>query len=238
MNEILNEISSRIEKIESQNRKSNVGKIVAIADGVARLDGLSEAMYNEMISFKDGIFGIALNLGEDEVGCVMLGDASNLNEGDEGRTTGKLLSVPVGKSLLGRVVDVLGRPIDGKGDIASSEFYPVEKIAPGILPRRSVNQPLQTGILEVDAMIPVGRGQRELIIGDRCTGKTSIALDTIINQARINREGLASGDPDFRPVYSIYVAIGQKNANIARTIQLLEKHGAMEYTIIVAASVR
>ena len=236
MNEILNEISSRIEKIESQNRKSNVGKIVAIADGVARLDGLSEAMYNEMISFKDGIFGIALNLGEDEVGCVMLGDASNLNEGDEGRTTGKLLSVPVGKSLLGRVVDVLGRPIDGKGDIASSEFYPVEKIAPGILPRRSVNQPLQTGILEVDAMIPVGRGQRELIIGDRCTGKTSIALDTIINQARINKEGLASGDPDFRPVYSIYVAIGQKNANIARTIQLLEKHGAMEYTIIVAAS--
>lgn len=193
-------------------------------------------MYNEMISFKGGVFGIALNLGEDEVGCVLLGDVSNLNEGDEGQTTGKLLSVPVGKNLLGRVVDVLGRPIDGKGDIISDEFYPVEKIAPGILPRRSVNQPLQTGILEVDAMIPIGRGQRELIIGDRCTGKTSIALDTIINQARINRQGLESGNPDFRPVYSIYVAIGQKNANIARTIQLLEKHGAMEYTIIVAAS--
>lgn len=175
-------------------------------------------------------------MGEDEVGCVLLGDVSNLNEGDEGQTTGKLLSVPVGKNLLGRVVDVLGRPIDGKGDIISDEFYPVEKIAPGILPRRSVNQPLQTGILEVDAMIPIGRGQRELIIGDRCTGKTSIALDTIINQARINRQGLESGNPDFRPVYSIYVAIGQKNANIARTIQLLEKHGAMEYTIIVAAS--
>jgi ATP synthase F1, alpha subunit len=236
MNDILNEISSRIKKIESQNRKSNVGKITAIADGVARLDGLSDAMYNEMISFKGGVFGIALNLGEDEVGCVLLGDVSNLNEGDEGQTTGKLLSVPVGKNLLGRVVDVLGRPIDGKGDIISDEFYPVEKIAPGILPRRSVNQPLQTGILEVDAMIPIGRGQRELIIGDRCTGKTSIALDTIINQARINRQGLESGNPDFRPVYSIYVAIGQKNANIARTIQLLEKHGAMEYTIIVAAS--
>lgn len=236
MNDILNEISSRIKKIESQNRKSNVGKITAIADGVARLDGLSDAMYNEMISFKGGVFGIALNLGEDEVGCVLLGDVSNLNEGDEGQTTGKLLSVPVGKNLLGRVVDVLGRPIDGKGDIISNEFYPVEKIAPGILPRRSVNQPLQTGILEVDAMIPIGRGQRELIIGDRCTGKTSIALDTIINQARINRQGLESGNPDFRPVYSIYVAIGQKNANIARTIQLLEKHGAMEYTIIVAAS--
>ncbi len=236
MNDILNEISSRIKKIESQNRKSNVGKITAIADGVARLDGLSDAMYNEMISFNGGVFGIALNLGEDEVGCVLLGDVSNLNEGDEGQTTGKLLSVPVGKNLLGRVVDVLGRPIDGKGDIISDEFYPVEKIAPGILPRRSVNQPLQTGILEVDAMIPIGRGQRELIIGDRCTGKTSIALDTIINQARINRQGLESGNPDFRPVYSIYVAIGQKNANIARTIQLLEKHGAMEYTIIVAAS--
>ena len=236
MNDILNEISSRIKKIESQNRKSNVGKITAIADGVARLDGLSDAMYNEMISFKGGVFGIALNLGEDEVGCVLLGDVSNLNEGDEGQTTGKLLSVPVGKNLLGRVVDVLGRPIDGKGDIISDEFYPVEKIAPGILPRRSVNQPLQTGILEVDAMIPIGRGQRELIIGDRCTGKTSIALDTIINQARINRQGLESGNPNFRPVYSIYVAIGQKNANIARTIQLLEKHGAMEYTIIVAAS--
>lgn len=236
MNDILNEISSRIKKIESQNRKSNVGKITAIADGVARLDGLSDAMYNEMISFKGGVFGIALNLGEDEVGCVLLGNVSNLNEGDEGQTTGKLLSVPVGKNLLGRVVDVLGRPIDGKGDIISDEFYPVEKIAPGILPRRSVNQPLQTGILEVDAMIPIGRGQRELIIGDRCTGKTSIALDTIINQARINRQGLESGNPDFRPVYSIYVAIGQKNANIARTIQLLEKHGAMEYTIIVAAS--
>lgn len=236
MNEILNQISSRIEKIESRNRKANVGKIIALADGVARLDGLSEAMYNEMIGFKNGIFGIALNLGEDEVGCVLLGDVSGLNEGDEGHTTGKLLSVPVGKELLGRVVDVLGRPIDGKGEIAAKEFYPVEKIAPGILPRKSVNQPLQTGILEVDSMIPVGRGQRELIIGDRCTGKTSIALDTIINQARINKEGLASGDESFRPVYSIYVAIGQKNANIARTIQLLEKHGAMEYTIIVAAS--
>ena len=236
MNDILNEISSRIKEIKAQGSKSNVGKITAFADGVARLDGLSDAMYNEMISFKNGVFGIALNLGEDEVGCVMLGDATTLNEGDEGKTTGKLLSVPVGKNLLGRVVDVLGRPIDGKGEIKCDEYYPVEKIAPGILPRRSVNQPLQTGILEVDAMIPIGRGQRELIIGDRCTGKTSIALDTIINQARINREGLASGDPDFRPVYSIYVAIGQKNANIARTIQLLEKHGALEYTIIVSAS--
>lgn len=236
MNEILKEINAKIEALESAGNRRNVGKITALADGVARLDGLSQAMYNEMIAFKNGVFGIALNLGETEVGCVLLGDTSSLNEGDEGQTTGKLLSVPVGKCLLGRVVDVLGRPLDGKGDIAAEEFYPVEKIAPGILPRKSVNQPLQTGILEVDAMIPVGRGQRELIIGDRCTGKTSIALDTIINQARINREGLASGDKDFRPVYSVYVAIGQKNANIARTIQLLEKHDALEYTIIVVAS--
>lgn len=236
MNEILNEISRRISNIESANRKSNVGKITSLADGIAHLNGLSEVMYNEMIAFDGGVFGIALNLGEDEVGCVLLGDVSSLKEGDEGRTTGKLLSVPVGKNLLGRVVDVLGRPIDGKGEISADEYYPVEKIAPGILPRKSVNQPLQTGILEIDAMIPIGRGQRELIIGDRSTGKTSIALDTIINQARINREGLNGGAPDFRPVYSIYVAIGQKNANIARTIQLLEKHGALEYTIIVAAS--
>ena len=236
MNDILNDINAKIQALESVNRHSNVGKIVALADGVARLSGLSEAMYNEMISFKDDIFGIALNLGENEVGCVLLGDTANLNEGDEAKTTGKLLSVPVGKELLGRVVDVLGRPLDNKGEINAKEFYPVEKIAPGILPRKSVNQPLQTGILEVDAMIPIGRGQRELIIGDRQTGKTSIAIDTIINQAKINKEGLASGDKDFRPVYSVYVAIGQKNANIARTIQLLEAHNALEYTIIVAAS--
>ncbi len=236
MDEILNEINSKIRELKSQSRRSNVGKIVALADGVARLDGLSRVMYNEMIAFKDGVFGIALNLGETEVGCVLLGDTSSLNEGDEGRTTGKLLSVPVGRGLLGRVVDVLGRPLDEKGEIKADEFYPVEKIAPGILPRKSVNQPLQTGILEIDSMIPVGRGQRELIIGDRCTGKTSIALDTIINQAKINKEGFASGDKDFRPVYSVYVAIGQKNANIARTIELLKKHDALQYTIIVVAS--
>ncbi len=235
-NDILKEISASIERVENENRKSNVGTIVSLADGVARLSGLSEAMYNEMISFKDGIFGMALNLGRDEVGCVLLGDAVGLKEGDEGKTTGKLLSVPVGKGLLGRVVDVLGRPIDGKGQIEATEFYPVEKIAPGIMPRKSVDQPLQTGILAVDSMIPIGRGQRELIIGDRSTGKTSIAIDTIINQAKLNRKGIESKDESFRPVYSIYVAIGQKNANIARTIQLLEENGAMEYTIIVAAS--
>ena len=234
MDEIIKEITARINAVEMQNRRTNVGTIISLADGVARLNGLSEVMYNEMVDFGGGVTGIALNLGADEVGCILLGDASGVKEGGEARTTGKLLSVPVGKGLLGRVVDALGRPLDGKGDIVAEDYYPVEKIAPGILPRKSVNQPLQTGILEVDAMLPIGRGQRELIIGDRCTGKTAIALDAIINQAHINEAN--KGKEGFRPVYSIYVAIGQKNSNIARTIQLLEKHDALKYTTIVAAS--
>ena len=234
MDEIIKEITARINAVEMQNRRTNVGTIISLADGVARLNGLSEVMYNEMVDFGGGVTGIALNLGADEVGCILLGDASDIKEGGEARTTGKLLSVPVGKGLLGRVVDALGRPLDGKGDIVAEDYYPVEKIAPGILPRKSVNQPLQTGILEVDAMLPIGRGQRELIIGDRCTGKTAIALDAIINQAHINEAN--KGKEGFRPVYSIYVAIGQKNSNIARTIQLLEKHDALKYTTIVAAS--
>ncbi|MCX8488383.1 MAG: F0F1 ATP synthase subunit alpha, partial [Opitutales bacterium] len=172
----------------------------------------------------------------DTVGCVIMGDISSLKEGMEAKTTGRLLSIPVGKGLLGRVVDALGNPLDGKGPIASSERYPVEKIAPGIIPRKSVDQPMQTGIMAIDAMIPIGRGQRELIIGDRATGKTTIAIDTIINQANANRVGLASGDANFRPVYSIYVAIGTKNSSIARTIGTLEKAGAMEFTVVVAAS--
>jgi F-type H+-transporting ATPase subunit alpha len=192
-------------------------------------------MYNEMVSFPGGATGIALNLEQDEVGCVVLGDVSRLKEGDEVQTTGKLLSVPVGKGLLGRVVDALGAPVDGKGPITATETYPVEKIAPGIVVRKSVSQPLFTGIMAIDSMIPIGRGQRELIIGDRGTGKTTIAIDTIINQAKINKVGLASGDPKFRPVYSIYVAVGQKNSNIVRTIGALEVAGALEYTVIVAA---
>ncbi len=236
MNEIIREIESRIERIEAESKKTNVGRIISVADGVARVSGLSGAMYNEMISFEGGVYGIALNLGEDEVSCILLGDVAHIKEGQEARTTGRLLSVPVGMELLGRVVDVLGNPLDGKGKVEPRAMYAVEKIAPGILPRKSVDQPLQTGILAVDALIPIGRGQRELIIGDRGTGKTAVALDTIINQARINDEGLKSGDLDFRPVYSIYVAIGQKNSKIARTIQLLEEKGAMKYTVVVAAS--
>jgi len=170
------------------------------------------------------------------VGAIILGDYTAVSEGTEAKTTGRLLSVPVGKGLLGRVVDALGQPIDGKGPIASTETYPVEKIAPGIIKRQSVTQPVQTGIMAVDAMIPIGRGQRELIIGDRATGKTTIAIDTILNQAKINKAAEASGDPDFRPLYSIYVAVGQKNANIARVVNVLEAHDALRYTIVVAAS--
>ena len=235
MSTVLDQIEQQIAKLSSKAVKKNTGKIRTVADGVAKIDGLSEVMYNEMVQFPGGAIGIALNLEEDEVGCVVLGDVSLLKEGDEVQTTGKLLSVPVGKALLGRAVDALGNPVDGKGPIASTEYYPVEKIAPGIMARKSVNQPLFTGIMAIDAMIPIGRGQRELIIGDRGTGKTTICIDTIINQAKINKVGLASKDPKFRPVYSIYVAVGQKNSNIVRTMSALEAAGALEYSIIVCA---
>ncbi|MDP3069702.1 MAG: F0F1 ATP synthase subunit alpha [Opitutaceae bacterium] len=235
MSTVLAQIEQQIAKLSSKAVKKNTGNIRSVADGVAKIEGLSEVMYNEMVQFPGGAIGIALNLEEDEVGCVILGDISKLKEGDEVQTTGKLLSVPVGKSLLGRAVDALGNPVDGKGPIAAKEFYPVEKIAPGIIVRKSVSQPLFTGIMAIDSMIPIGRGQRELIIGDRGTGKTTIAIDTIINQAKINKVGLAAGDPKFRPVYSIYVAVGQKNSNIVRTMAALEAAGALEFTIIVAA---
>jgi F-type H+-transporting ATPase subunit alpha len=235
MSTVLEQIEQQIAKLSNKAVKKNTGNIRSIADGVAKLDGLSDVMFNEMVQFPGGAIGIALNLEEDEVGCVILGDVSQLKEGDEVQTTGRLLSVPVGKALLGRVVDALGRPVDGKGPIDSQEFNPVEKIAPGIIVRKSVSQPLFTGIMAIDSMIPIGRGQRELIIGDRGTGKTTVVIDTIINQAKINRIGLASGDPKFRPVYSIYVAVGQKNSNIVRTIAALESAGALEYTTIVAA---
>ncbi|HTT57089.1 MAG TPA: F0F1 ATP synthase subunit alpha [Opitutaceae bacterium] len=235
MSTVIEQIEQQIAQLSAGTIKKNTGKILSVADGVAKVDGLSEVMYNEMVQFPGDAIGIALNLEADEVGCVILGDPSHLKEGDEVFTTGKLLSVPVGKSLLGRVVDALGRPVDGKGPVDAKEFYPVERIAPGIILRKGVSQPVLTGIMAIDSMIPIGRGQRELIIGDRSTGKSTIVIDTIINQARINRQGLASKDPGFRPLYSIYVAIGQKNSNIARTIAALEAAGAMEYTILVAA---
>ncbi|MBE7538190.1 MAG: F0F1 ATP synthase subunit alpha [Opitutaceae bacterium] len=235
MSTVLEQIEQQIARLSSKAVRKNTGVIRTVADGVAKIDGLSDVVYNEMVQFPGGAVGIALNLEQDEVGCVVLGDISRLKEGDEVQTTGRLLSIPVGKGLLGRVVDALGNPVDGKGPIVSKETYPVEKIAPGIIVRKSVSQPLFTGIMAIDSMIPIGRGQRELIIGDRGTGKTTIAIDTIINQAKINKVGLASGDKNFRPVYSIYVAIGQKNSNIVRTIGALEAAGALEFTVIVAA---
>lgn len=236
MSNILQELEAEIGGLKTAVAKSNVGVVRETGDGVAKIEGLTEVMLNEMIEFPGGQFGIALNLEETEVGCVLLGDGLDVKEGDEAKTTGKLLSVPVGKELLGRVVDTIGKPIDGKGDVKAKATYPVEKIAPGIIKRKSVSQPVQTGILSVDAMVPIGRGQRELIIGDRSTGKTTIAVDTIISQARQNKAAEKSGEKDFRPMYCIYVAVGQKQSNIARTIKVLEETGALDYTIVVAAS--
>jgi len=235
MADLLKEIEAQIAGAKATAAKQNVGVIREIGDGVAKIEGLTDAMLNEMIDLGKGITGLALNLDETEVGVVILGDYTQLKEGDEARTTGKLLQVPVGQGLLGRVVNILGEPVDGKGPIKSNETYPVEKIAPGIIRRRSVSQPVQTGIMPIDAMIPIGRGQRELIIGDRATGKTTVCIDTIISQARLNKAAEVTGDREYRPLYCIYVAIGQKQSTIARVISVLEEAGAMPYTIIVAS---
>ncbi len=236
MSNILQELESEIASLKTSVTKSNVGVVREAGDGVAKIEGLSDVMLNEMIEFPNGIYGLAMNLEETEVGAILLGPGESIKEGDEVKTTGRLLQVPVGRGLLGRVVDALGQPVDGKGDIQSDESYPVEKIAPGIIARKSVSEPVQTGILSIDAMIPIGRGQRELIIGDRSTGKTTIAVDTIISQAKQNKlaeEGKLKG---HKPVYSIYVVIGQKLANVARTIAILEAADAMQYTVVVVAS--
>ena len=235
MADLLQELEAQIAGVKTAATRQNVGVIREIGDGVARVEGLTDAMLNEMLDLGNGITGLALNLEETEVGVIILGDYTQLQEGDEVRTTDKLLQVPVGKALLGRVVNTLGDPLDGKGPIDSQVFYPVEKIAPGIIRRSPVRQPVQTGIMAIDAMIPIGRGQRELIIGDRSTGKTTICIDTIISQARLNKAAEAAGDKAYRPLYCIYVAIGQKQSNIARIITVLEQAGAMPYTIIIAS---
>ena len=235
MSSILEEIETKIAGLKTSTTKSNIGIVRETGDGVARIEGLSDVMLNEMIEFPGGIYGLALNLEETEVGAILLGDATKISEGDEAKTTGRLLSVPVGKGLLGRVVNTLGEPLDGKGEIKSDTFYPLEKIAPGVIKRRSVSQPVQTGIMAIDAMIPIGRGQRELIIGDRATGKTTICIDSIISQARLNKAAEESRDKDYRPLYCIYVAIGQKNSNVARVLAILEKEDAMRYTTIISA---
>jgi F-type H+/Na+-transporting ATPase subunit alpha len=235
MADLLKELEAQIAGVKTATARQNVGVIREVGDGVARVEGLTDAMLNEMLDLGHGITGLALNLEETEVGVIILGDYTQLEEGDEVRTTGKLLQVPVGKKLLGRVVNTLGEPLDGKGPVESNVFYPVEKLAPGIIRRSPVRQPVQTGIMAIDAMIPIGRGQRELIIGDRSTGKTTICIDTIISQARLNRAAEEAGDKGYRPLYSIYVAIGQKQSNIARIITILEEAGALPYTIIVAS---
>src|SRR5438132_8167926 len=236
MSTILQELETSIAGLKTTTSKSNTGIVRECGDGVAKIEGLSDVMLNEMIEFPGGLYGLALNLEETEVGCILLGDYTEVKEGTEVKTTGRLLQVPVGKALLGRVVNTLGQPIDGKGPVKNETTYPVEKIAPGIIKRKSVSQPVQTGIMSVDAMIPIGRGQRELIIGDRSTGKTTIGIDTIISNARLNNAAEAAGDKDYRPLYSIYVGVGQKQSNIARVVNVLEEAGAMPYAIVVVAS--
>ena len=221
--EISDLIRQRIEDFKSVTEARNVGSIVSVTDGITRIHGLADACYGEMLEFPGNTFGLALNLEQDSVGAVVLGEYKHLTEGDTVKTTGRILEVPVGPGLLGRVVDALGAPLDGKGPVKAEHTSPIERVAPGVIYRQSVSQPVQTGYKAIDAMVPIGRGQRELIIGDRQTGKTALAVDTIINQK-------ASG------IKCIYVAIGQKQSTIANVVRKLEEHGAMAHTVVVAAS--
>ncbi|MFB9886057.1 F0F1 ATP synthase subunit alpha [Balneatrix alpica] len=220
--EISEIIKKRIEGLNLKSEARNEGTVVGVSDGIVQIHGLADVMYGEMIEFAGGVFGMALNLERDSVGAVVLGDYQGISEGHTVQCTGRVLEVPVGNELLGRVVDALGNPIDGKGPLNASQFEPIEKVAPGVIWRKSVDQPVQTGYKAVDSMVPIGRGQRELIIGDRQTGKTALAIDTIINQK-------GSG------IKCIYVAIGQKQSTIANVVRKLEEHGAMDHTIVVAA---
>ena len=221
--EISELIKKRIENFESTSEARDVGTIIALTDGIVRIHGLGDVQYGEMVEFPGNTFGLALNLEQDSVGAVVLGEYKHLSEGDSVKTTGRILEVPVGEALLGRVVNSLGTPLDGKGPIDAAMTSPIEKVAPGVIDRKSVDQPVQTGLKSIDAMVPIGRGQRELIIGDRQTGKSAVAIDTIINQRGTG-------------VKCIYVAIGQKNSTVANVVRRLEEHGAMEHTIVVSAS--
>src|SRR5690242_3361835 len=221
--EISELIKSRIQNLDAGAQMRTQGTVVSVTDGICRIHGLSDVMQGEMLEFPKNTFGLALNLERDSVGAVILGEYTHITEGDTVKTTGKILSVPIGPELLGRVVNSLGEPIDGKGPINAKMTDVIEKVAPGVIARQSVSQPVQTGIKSIDAMIPIGRGQRELIIGDRQTGKTAIAIDTIINQKG-------------KDLICIYVAIAQKKAAVARTVGILEREGAMEHTIVVVAA--
>jgi F-type H+/Na+-transporting ATPase subunit alpha len=221
--EISELIKQRIEKFESVTEARNVGTIVSVTDGITRIHGLADARYGEMLEFPGNTFGLALNLEQDSVGAVVLGEYKHLKEGDTVKTTERILEVPVGAELLGRVVDALGAPLDGKGPIEAARSAPIERVAPGVIYRKSVSQPVQTGYKAIDSMVPIGRGQRELIIGDRQTGKTALAVDTIINQK-------TSG------IKCVYVAIGQKQSTVANVVRKLEEHGALAHTVVVVAS--
>ncbi len=221
--EISRVLRSEIENYDAAVNVSETGSVISVGDGIARVYGLQNVMAGELIDFGHDVVGIALNLEEDQVGAVLLGDYLHVKEGDQVKRTNRIMSIPVGESLIGRVVNALGEPIDGKGPISSSTFIPLERLAPGVVDRRPVKQPLQTGTKAIDGMIPIGRGQRELIIGDRQTGKTTVALDAIINQ-------------NGEDVICIYVAIGQKRSTVAQVVRILEEHGAMEYSIVVAAT--
>ncbi len=225
MSDIVADIKKEIENLKTTPSKSNIGTVVEIGDGVAKIGGISDVAYNELVELPHGLNGLALNLEENSVGVVIFGDYTLIKEGDRAKTTGKILSIPVGENIVGRVVNALGKPIDGKGPIKTSTSYPIEKIAPGVITRQSVDTPLQTGLKAIDSMIPIGRGQRELIIGDRGLGKTALTIDTIINQKN-------SG------VICIYVAIGQKTSKVAQVVDILEKHGAMKHTVVVAATAK
>jgi F-type H+/Na+-transporting ATPase subunit alpha len=221
--QILDSLKEQINKFQATSKVEKVGRVLEVGDKIARVSGLSDVASQEMVEFSSGQMGVALNLEEDTVGVAIMGNDTEIREGDEVRTTGKILSVPTGEAIIGRVVDPLGVPQDGKGEIKTNTFYPVEKIAPRVIKRKSVNTPVQTGLKAIDSMIPIGRGQRELIIGDRQTGKTAIAIDTIINQKG-------------QDMICVYVAIGQKESKVAKIVAELEKHGAMDYTVIVKTS--
>jgi F-type H+-transporting ATPase subunit alpha len=229
--EITKVIKDQIKNFGKDAEVSEVGQVLSVGDGIARIYGLDNVEAGEMVEFSEGTKGMALNLETDNVGVVIFGDDSHIKEGDTVKRTGEIVDVPVGKELLGRVVDGLGNPIDGKGPINSKEKKRVEVKAPGIIPRKSVNEPMQTGLKAIDSLIPIGRGQRELIIGDRQTGKTAIAIDTIINQKEINKS-----DDESKKLYCVYVAIGQKRSTVAQIVKTLEDAGAMEYSIVVAAT--
>ena len=229
--EISEILKKKVKEFGKEAEVSEIGQVLSVGDGIARIYGLDNVEAGEMVEFPGSIKGMALNLEEDNVGVVIFGDDSSIKEGDTVKRTGSIVEVPVGKGLLGRVVDSLGNPIDGKGPIESSEKRRVDVKAPGIIPRKSVSEPMQTGLKAIDSLIPIGRGQRELIIGDRQTGKTAVAIDTILNQKEIN----ASGDENEK-LYCIYVAIGQKRSSVAQIVKTLEENGALEYSIVVAAT--